>query len=152
MRSQGIAISRRLSNHRYQFVLVVALVVASALLAVTGPFLLALATWEWKIGKRRRRLVGIALVTLIARAIRWLWQELRGSPHGRWHACAQCGYPIEEPSRAAYCSHACRCYARLERDALDTDPRIAERAERRLRALRLRAIADGDPALVEVPF
>jgi hypothetical protein len=73
-------------------------------------------------------------------------------PQSKWHPCAQCGTPIEEPSRAAYCSHACRTYARLERAALDHDPPIAARAERRLRNLRLRELADTDPRLEEVPF
>jgi hypothetical protein len=43
-------------------------------------------------------------------------------------------------------------YARIERDALNNDPRIAARAERRLRNIRLRELADSDAALEEVPF
>ena len=36
-----------------------------------------------------------------------------------WHACGQCGVPIEPPSRAEFCSPSCRRYARLHREALD---------------------------------
>jgi hypothetical protein len=79
-----------------------------------------------------------------------LWRDLRGVPHGRWHPCAQCRAPIEEPSRAWYCSPGCRRFARLERDAEAFDPEIAERARERLR--RLQRQADTDPALVEIPF
>jgi hypothetical protein len=152
MQSHVIAASRWLRRRRFEVAVAVALVCALAALAVVGPWLLAVAALEWKYGKRRKRLLGIALATLLASAVVWLWREMRGAPHRAWHPCAQCGVPIEAPSRAAYCSHACRRYARLERDALDDDPRIAERAEQRLRNLCMRAIADGDPELAEVLF
>ncbi len=35
------------------------------------------------------------------------------------HACLQCGHPIAAPSRAMYCSPACRKYAALERAATE---------------------------------
>ncbi|HZL19872.1 MAG TPA: hypothetical protein VFG23_19210 [Polyangia bacterium] len=41
------------------------------------------------------------------------------------HPCSQCGSPIGAPSRAAFCSPACRTYARLEREE------TARRAEQR---------------------
>jgi hypothetical protein len=113
---------------------------------------LLLAAIEWKQARRRRRLLGLALLAEVAHAIVWLWDELHGAPHGSWHPCGQCRRPIEEPSRAAYCSHACRSYARLERDAQANDPRIADRAERTLRAIRLQRLAEQDPRLAEVPF
>jgi ribosomal protein L34E len=37
----------------------------------------------------------------------------------KWHACGQCGVPIEPPSRAEYCSPTCRRYARLQREELE---------------------------------
>jgi hypothetical protein len=117
--------------------------------------LLPIVTIEWwQRNKRHKRhsLVSVLLLTMLLRTAHLLWCKLRDIPRGKWHPCAQCGHPIEEPSRAAYCSHVCRTYARLERDTLDRDPRIATRAERRLRNLRLRQLADTDPQLQEVPF
>jgi hypothetical protein len=40
----------------------------------------------------------------------------------------------------------------LERDAQANDPRIAERAQRRLRAVRLRELADQNDDWDQVPF
>lgn len=116
------------------------------------PFLFAIAVVEWRSGSTRKRLFTFAFIAMLVGTIRWLWIELHRAPHRPWHPCAQCGRPIVEPSRAAYCSHACRSYARLERDAEALDPRIAERAQRRLRARRLRALADGNPDWQEVPI
>jgi hypothetical protein len=146
---------RRLSAHKYQLTLVAALVTALALLLITAPFLLALALIEWKLEppkRRKPRLIGLLLINQLLSACRWLWCELQGLPHRPWHPCGQCGKPIEAPSRATYCWHACRTYARLEREARDNDPAIAGRAQRRLRNLRLRRLADDDPTLNEVPF
>lgn len=46
---------------------------------------------------------------------------LGSRPRGRtgpsWHPCEECGAPIDRPSRAAYCSAACRSYARQRRAA-----------------------------------
>jgi hypothetical protein len=155
MHAQGTAASRWLSAQRYQLTLAGALLSALALLLITAPFLLALALIEWKLEPRKRRkprLIGLLLIDQQLSACRWLWCELHDLPHRPWHPCAQCGKPIEVPSRASYCSPACRTYARLEREALNHDPRIAERAQRRLRNLRLRRLADDDPTLDEVPF
>lgn len=116
------------------------------------PFLFAIAVVEWRSGSTRKRLFTFAFIAMLVGTIRWLWIELHRAPHRPWHPCAQCGRPIVEPSRAAYCSHACRSYARLERDAEALDPRIAERAQRRLRARRLRALADGNPDWQGVPI
>lgn len=43
--------------------------------------------------------------------------------HGSTHPCGQCGVPIGAPSRAVYCSPACRRYAQLERQ--ETERRAA---------------------------
>jgi hypothetical protein len=155
MHAHRTAASRWLSAHRYQLTLAAALLSALALLLISAPFLLVLALIEWKLEPRKRRkprLIGLLIINQLLLATHWLWCELHDLPRRPWHPCAQCGKPIEVPSRASYCSHACRTYARLERDALDHDPRIAERAQRRLRNLRLRRLADDDPRLDEVPF
>jgi hypothetical protein len=155
MHTHRTAASRWLSAHRYQITLAAALLSALALLLISAPLLLVLALIEWKLEpckSRKPRLIGLLIINQLLLATRWLWCELQGLPHRPWRPCAQCGKPIEAPSRASYCSHACRIYARLERDALDHDPRIAERAQRRLRNLRLRRLADDDPTLDEVPF
>lgn len=150
MQDQGIALRRWLSWHRYQLAAGAALALVAALLVLIGPALLVLAAIEWKNSSRRSRLLGLALVGLLARAVVWLWQELRGLPHGNWHPCAQCGGVIEASSRAWYCSPACRRYARLEREARSPDPWAAERAAARLRVLsRLDVV---DPRSSELPF
>jgi hypothetical protein len=117
---------------------------------VAFPVLLVGAMFEWKYSRRRTRLLSVAVAGLLARAVVWLWQELRGLPHGRWHPCMQCGTPIEAPSRASYCSPACRRYARLERDARSPDPWLAERSAARLRVLS--RIAAAGPASSDIPF
>lgn len=150
MHDQGIALWRWLSWHRYQLAAGAALALISALLVLVGPALLVLATLEWKYRRRRSRLLSHALVGLFVRAVVWLWQELRGLPHGRWHPCAQCGAPIEAPSRAWYCSPGCRRHARLKREARSPDPWMAECAEVRLRVLSRMAAAD--PEFSEIPF
>lgn len=150
MQDQGIALWRWLSWHRYQLVIGAALVAVGAVLLIVGPALLAVAAVGWKYSRRRSRLLSLALLGLLARALVWLWKELRGLPHGSWHPCIQCGSPIEAPSQAWYCSPACRSYARLERDARSPDPWTAERAETKLRVLsRLDLV---DPHLSEIPF
>jgi hypothetical protein len=144
---------RWLSDHRHELALSTALAATTTILVIVGPALLALAILERVAHKRRcKTSVALTIVARLARAVTWLWRELHDQPHGRWHPCTQCGKPIEEPSRAAYCSHTCRSYARLERDAQAHDPRIADRAQRRLRAIRLREIADRNSTWDEVPF
>jgi hypothetical protein len=150
MHSHGIALWRWLSWHRLQIAAATGLVVVAALLLFTGPALLLIAAVEWKYSGTRSRVLSLALLGLLARAVVWLWQELRGLPHGQWHPCAQCGVPIEAPSRARYCSPACRRYARLERDARSPDPWLAGRAQTRLRLVTSASTAD--PESSEIPF
>ena len=151
MHAQGNALRRWFSNHRPELTLTAALGLMAAVLLIALPWLLLLGAVEWKT-IRRRRILGLAVAGQLLRASRWLWCELTDTPHGPWHPCAQCGLPIDDRSQAAYCSHACRRYARLERDAQANDPRIADRAERRLRAIRLQTLADQNPDWAEVPF
>ena len=150
MHSHATALRRWLSWHRYQLAAGSALALVAAVLLLTGPALLAVAAVEWKYTSRRNRVLSLALLGLLARALVWLWQELRGLPHGRWHPCAQCGAPIEAPSQAWYCSPFCRRYARLEREARSLDPWQAERAETRLRLVWNASVAD--PESSEIPF
>jgi hypothetical protein len=56
------------------------------------------------------------LIVTSALAIVYLLWRKRDS---NWHACGQCGVPIEPPSRAEYCSPTCRRYARLRREELE---------------------------------
>ena len=116
MQSHVIAVLRWLNWHRYEIALTTALVITLAVLVVVGPVLLALAAVEWKQTRRRGRVLSLALVLLILQVVQWLWAELRGSPHGGWHPCGQCGVPIAAPSQTEYCSPACRRYARLTRE------------------------------------
>jgi hypothetical protein len=152
---------RWLSWHRYQLTAAVALAGIAAALGLdhpepdyfgapvaVAPLLLAVSAVEWKLG--HRRVLGLAILSRLAATVLWLWHELRGLPHGRWHSCVQCGAPIEAPSRAEYCSSVCRRIARLERERCSPDPWIAERAALRLRTLD--RCASTDPALSEVPF
>jgi hypothetical protein len=155
MRFHVIAAYRWIAAHRYELTLSAGLFFAFALLIVATPVLLAIALIEARYAnnsRRRSRPLGVISVIALANAVRWLWDELHDAPHHPWHACAQCGWPIEEPSRASYCSHQCRQLAQLERRALDSNPAIAARAARRLRNLRLRELVDSDPQLQEVPF
>jgi len=66
--------------------------------------------------QRRSRLARPALIVTSALAIVYLLWRKRDS---NWHACGQCGVPIEPPSRAEYCSPTCRRYARLRREELE---------------------------------
>jgi hypothetical protein len=152
MQAHVIAGSRWLQQHRHQITVAAALAVTLTALLLATPLLFPIAAVEWKQTPRRKRVLSLTLLAVLTRATIWLWCELRDVPHGPWHPCAQCGRPIEAPSRAAYCSHACRNWARLERDALDNDPRIAEWAARRLRNRRFRDLADNDLDMTEVPF
>jgi hypothetical protein len=152
MQAQPIALLRWLSWHRRQLATGTALIIGAALLVTAGPLLVTVAAVEWKHGRRRRRRLGLALTIVLARSVVWLWRDLSGIPHGDWHPCARCRSPIEAPSRAWYCSPACRRYARLERDVRAFDPWIAERASGRLRAIELRPQADMRPEWGEVPF
>ena len=139
-------------RHRLMLAAGVAVLAAGGLLA--APWLLVLAAVERKAAanrRGRRQLFAAVAAGLWWRAVVWLWRELHAAPHRPWHPCAQCGRPIEQPSRAAYCSHTCRGYARLQRDA-EADGRVADRARRRLRAIELRRLADEQPEWTDVPF
>lgn len=46
-------------------------------------------------------------------------------PHAGWRGCEMCGYPIEPPSRARFCSPGCRRRHRLEQGADRGDTRAA---------------------------
>ena len=148
------AVWRWLWIHRRQLALAAAVVVAAAGLVLAGPWLLLAAALEWKTANphKRRRLLAVGVAVRWWRLLVWLWRELAGAPQGPWHPCAQCGRPILDRSRACYCGHACRRYARLERDAASANPQVAEGAAQRLRALRLRSLAEGRPEWAEVPF
>lgn len=150
MHSHGIAVRRWLSWHRTELAAATALALVAALIVFTGPLLLVLAAIEWKYSRRQNRVLSLALLGLQLRGVAWLWHELRGLPHGEWHPCAQCGCPIEEPSKAWYCSPACRRYARLEAEVRSPDPWVAERAETRLRLVWNSSVAD--PETSEIPF
>jgi hypothetical protein len=139
---------RWLTWHRYQLAAAAGLLLTAAALVAAAPLLLAVSAVEWKRG--HQRVLGLALLGLLATAVVWLWHELHGLPHGVWRPCAQCGTPIEAPSRALYCSPGCRRFTRLEREARSPDPWIAERASVRLSVLTWAAVAD--PASSEVPF
>lgn len=150
MHAQGNDLWRWLSWHRLQIAAATGLVAVAAVLLFTGPALLVVAAVEWKYSRRRSRVLGLALLGLLARALVWLWQELRNVPHGPWHPCAQCGAPIEAPSQAWFCSPACRRHVRLERDSHCPNPWVAERAETRLRLVTSANAAD--PESSEIPF
>ena len=150
MHAQGNDLWRWLSWHRLQLAAATGLVGVAALLLFSGPALLIVAAVEWKYSRRRSRVLSLALLGLLARALVWLWRELRNVPHDPWHPCAQCGAPIEAPSRAWYCSPGCRRQARLEREARSPDPWVAERAEARLRLVwSANAV---DPESSAIPF
>ena len=146
MQTQRIALRRWLSWHHRELAAGTALITLTAVLVVAGPMLLTVAAVEWKHGRRRNRLLGLALTALLARTAIWLCQELRDLPHGAWHPCLQCGAPIEPPSQACYCSPVCRRYGRLERAARGGDHDASARLARLQRNDR------HDPALAEVPF
>jgi hypothetical protein len=148
MHLHGIPFWRWLSWHRYQLAVATALVLVAVTCLGVAPLLLTVGVFEWK--SNHRRVLGLALLSLLGRSIVWLWQDLQGIPQGPWHPCSQCGSPIEAPSRAWYCSPFCRRYARLERDARSPDPWLAERAAVRLGVLARASAAN--PELSDIPF
>jgi hypothetical protein len=79
--------------------------------------LLVLVSRHRRDSRRRRRGIGVAeLVIALVAANYGLRRQGRGFGPS-WHPCEQCGHPIDKPSRARYCSEACRRYARLRRAA-----------------------------------
>jgi hypothetical protein len=145
MQAQASALWRWITTHHRELLAGTALAVTVAALVLAGPWLLALAAVEWK-RSRRKRLLALTLIGLLAHAVVWLLRDLRGAPHADWHPCTQCGAPIEAPSRAWYCSPACRRYARLKRHAAGGDERAQAKLERLARTDAY------DPEFKEVPF
>ena len=108
MQSHGIALWRWLSWHRLQLAAAAALIGVSALLLFAAPALLAFVAIEWKYSRRPSRLLSLALLGFARAGHRLVLAGVRGAPARPWHPCAQCGAPIEAPSRAWFCSPACR--------------------------------------------
>jgi hypothetical protein len=146
MQAQASAIWRWTLQHRRELLVSTALAFTIAALVFAGPWLLLLAAIEGNQKRRRKRLLILALLGLLAKTAVWLWRDLCGVPHGNWHPCAQCGAPIEAPSRARYCSPVCRRYARLERYPAAGDVRAKAKLE------QLARVDAYDPELAEVPF
>ena len=88
-----------------EITLAVALVAVAVTLALVGPVLLVISAMEWK--RRSRRLLGLALAGVLLRAVVWLWLELGGAPHGRWHPCAQCRTRPSRSRRARGTTRRC---------------------------------------------
>jgi hypothetical protein len=140
---------RRVWYHRHQFAAAAALALAGAVLVFATPWLLALALLEHHRSGRRKRLLGLIILAVLAGAIVWLWRELHRhplEPRGPWHPCRLCGAPIPDRSRARYCSGQCRSRARsLQRAEFDS------RAAARLARLEQPG-ASYDPATAGIPF
>ena len=135
-----------LSKHRTRIAVGAALILFIWALVWLAPLILALALVERR--RRRRRFSLLATLALIG-AVAWLWRELTRNPHephGAWHPCRQCGYPIPNTSRAHYCSPGCRRIARLTARVAVGDERAA------WRLARLTRKDDVNPAWGEVPF
>jgi hypothetical protein len=131
-------------QHRRELALSLLLItLATTLVALTPPLLLIAALQEQR---PRRRSHPLRVLQNIWDALAWSWRQLHRLPRPGWHPCEQCGFPIEPPSRACFCSKACRRYGRLRLRAASGDERAAARHE------RLRRLADLDPALTEIPF
>jgi hypothetical protein len=105
---------------------------ALSLLWLALPYLLIalvlIVVLSGRRGGRRRRSRGVPLVELVALVSAIYGLRRQGKSFApSWHPCEECGAPIDRPSRANYCSAACRRYARMRREA-------------------------GGPTLEEVPF
>ena len=133
-------------RYRRELALGLLLVGSAAVLVLLTPPLLALVALERNRRSRRRQSTGRNILQLLVRAVAWTWRKLLQVPRHGWHPCEQCGYPIEPPSTARFCSPACRRYARLRRQATAGDERAAARYE------WLRRSAHLDPTLNEIPF
>lgn len=88
----------------------------SALIVGTALVLALVVSIAQGSQRKHRGLARPALIVLSGLAIAHLFWRKRDST---WHACGQCGVPIEPPSRAEYCSPTCRRYARLRREELE---------------------------------
>jgi hypothetical protein len=136
--------ARLLWRYRRELALSLLLItLATTLVALAPPLLLIAAVQE---RRPRRRGVPLSVLRNVWEAVAWTWRNLHRLPRPGWHPCEQCGFPIEPPSKASFCSTACRRYGRLRRHAAGGDERAAARYD------RLRRLADLDPALTEIPF
>lgn len=105
--------------HVLRFILIC---IASALIVgVALVIALVVAITGSSRDKRRRNSGHPELIVAAAIAIVFVLWRKRASDRrvSDWHACGQCGVPIEPPSRVEYCSPTCRRYARLRREELD---------------------------------
>jgi len=135
--------ARLLWQHRRELALSLLLITLATTLAALGPPLLIIAALQ---EPSRRRSLPLGVLRNLWDAVAWSWRQLHRMPRPGWRPCEQCGFPIEPPSRARFCSPACRRYGRLPRLAAGGDERAAARHD------RLRRLADLDPALTEIPF
>lgn len=82
-----------------------------ALWLFTWPFRMAAVAAGIRPPRRRgsRTMIALALESTLALVLSAFGLRRRGGRIGpSWHPCENCGAPIEKPSRAAYCSQACR--------------------------------------------
>jgi hypothetical protein len=131
-------------QHRRELALSLLLITLATTLVALTPPLVAVALVEDR--RRRRRSLPLSMLRNLWDAVAWSWRQLLRLPRPGWHPCERCGFPIEPPSQARFCSTACRRYGRLRRLAAGGDERAAARYD------RLRRLADLDPALTEIPF
>jgi hypothetical protein len=82
------------------------------LLVIFGPLALAII-FATPTNGDKAVLAGLGALYLVC--VRACFREALGRRADNGHPCGQCGAPIEPPSRAEYCSPACRRYARLAR-------------------------------------
>jgi hypothetical protein len=82
------------------------------------PYVALLAAALAALRRRRRGGRSSFASALLGLLAAYLGLRRQGRSWGpSWHPCEQCGAPIDRPSRARYCSQACRRYARLRREA-----------------------------------
>lgn len=83
-----------------------------ALWLFTWPFRMAAVAAGIKTSRRsasRKGLIAVAFESTLALLLSAFGLARQGRRIGpSWHPCENCGAPIEKPSRAAYCSQACR--------------------------------------------
>jgi hypothetical protein len=106
LKGNEVQVTRRV----VRFLIVVAVSVLIIGTALVFSLAIALAS-----GNRGRRSHPELIVATALAIVYALWRKRDAG----WHACGQCGVPIEPPSRAEYCSPSCRRYARLQREAFD---------------------------------
>jgi hypothetical protein len=96
-------------------------VVSALIIGTAIVFSLAIALTSGSRDKRSRSTAHPELIVASALALVFvLWRKRESDRRGSdWHACGQCGVPIEPPSRVEYCSPTCRRYARLRREEIE---------------------------------